>query len=261
MHTDILSPETVKKHMASSYASLTVARCLPSTNLALKEEALRGAPEGRVLIAEKQTAGRGRLGRSFFSPKGNIYLSVLFYPTLPLSVYAGRLTTLASLAVARAIESVCGLMPRIKWVNDLLLDGKKVCGILAEAVETKRGHAVILGIGINVAKTEFPKELRDIATAIGNHSAPPSRAPLIAAVLDELSALDLSRPERFMEEYKSRSAVLGNDILVLPYGKPSYTARAVDITADGALVVEKDGHILEISSGEVSIRPLDKEFL
>lgn len=252
----ILSKEAITSYLTVPYASVTVESSLPSTNLALKEAAIEGAPHGTVLVALRQTAGRGRLGRHFYSPEGNIYMSVLLRPDLPLSVYAGRLTTLASLAVARAIESVCGLSPTIKWVNDLLLDGKKVCGILAEAVTTAQDTAVILGIGINVAKQVFPAELSDIATAIGNHTLPPDRAKLIAAVLNELADLDPARPRLWIDEYKSRSAVLGQRIRVLPHGKPAYEALAVDIGEDGALIVEKNGETIAIASGEVSIRPI-----
>lgn len=255
-----LSAKTICEHLRSPMYHITVESVLPSTNTALKEAALHGAPHGEVLIAECQTAGRGRLGRAFFSPSGSgIYMSILLRPSLPLSVAAGRVTTLAALAVSRAIAHVSGIETRIKWVNDLLIGGKKVCGILAEAVSIGEENAVILGIGINVKNTAFPAELSEIATSLEAHGNAPHRNVLIAAILDELSLLDPARPQDWMQEYKERSAVLESTVKVLPFGGEPYEAVAIDVTDNGALVIERDGEKLEIFSGEVSLRLADKE--
>lgn len=258
--THPLSAKTICEHLRSPMYHITVESVLPSTNTALKEAALGGAPHGAVLIADCQTAGRGRLGRAFFSPSGSgIYMSVLLRPALPLTVAAGRITTLAALAVSRAIFRASGIETVIKWVNDLLIEGKKVCGILAEAVSIDEDNAVILGIGINVKNTAFPAELAEIATSLEDHGNPPDRNLLIAAILDELASLDPARPQDWMPEYKKKSAVLGNTVKLLPFGCESYEAVALDVTENGALIVERDGEKLEIFSGEVSLRPVDKE--
>lgn len=257
-----LSAKTICEHLHAQEYRVTVENVLPSTNTVLKEAALHGAPHGEVLIADFQTAGRGRLGRAFFSPSGSgIYMSVLLRPTLPLSVAAGRITTLAALAVSRAIARVSGIETRIKWVNDLLIEGKKVCGILAEAVSVGEENAIVLGIGVNVKNTAFPAELADVATSLEAHGNPPDRNLLIAAILDELSSLDPTCPQDWISEYKQRSAVLGNTVKLLPFGGESYEAVALDVTENGALVVERDGEKLEIFSGEVSLRLADKEFI
>ena len=258
--THHLSTKIIGEHLRSQAYHISVENALPSTNTALKEAALCGAPHGEVLIADCQTAGRGRLGRAFFSPGGSgIYMSVLLRPMLPLGVAAGRITTLAALAVSRAIFRTSGIETVIKWVNDLLIDGKKACGILAEAVSIGEENAVILGIGINVKSTAFPAELASIATSLEAHGNPPDRNLLIAAILDELALLDPARPEDWMPEYKKRSAVLGNTVKLLPFDGEPYEAVALDVTENGALVVERDGEKLEIFSGEVSLRPVDKE--
>ncbi len=253
-----LTAASILSRLESNGYFVTVEDCLPSTNLALKKAALAGAPHGTVCIADTQTEGRGRLGRSFFSPAGSgLYMSVLLRPTLPLSVVSGRITTMAALAVSRAIIRTTGLSPRIKWVNDLLLSGKKVCGILAEAVTIGKESAVILGIGVNVGRSAFPPELADIATSIHAHGKYPSRSVLAAAILDELAALDPADPDAWMPDYLALSATIGQDVRILPHGDEGFDAHAMDITRDGALIVERGGERLEISSGEVSLRPLD----
>ncbi len=250
-----LSASGILSHLSSDGYAVTVEECIPSTNLALKKMALSGAPHGTVLFANRQTEGRGRLGRTFHSPGDcGLYMSVLLRPALPLSVAAGRITTMAAVAVARAIIRTSGLCPRIKWVNDLLLGEKKVCGILAEAVTMGEESAAVLGIGINVGKQTFPKDLASIATTLYAHGKKVDRNLLGAAILDELSRLSPEKPQDYMPEYRSLSATLGSEVRVLPHDGEPYEAVALDITDDGALVIEKDGKTLEISSGEVSIR-------
>lgn len=256
-----LSRAAIDSLLQTKLYRITVEDSLPSTNTALKESALRGAPHGEVLIADYQTAGRGRLGRAFFSPSGSgVYMSVLLRSSLPLAVAAGRITTLAALAVSRAIFRTSGIRTSIKWVNDLLLGGKKVCGILAEAVNIGEENTVILGIGINVRETAFPDELTDIATSLEAHGNAPERSVLVAAILDELSRLDPAEPQAWIPEYKKHSAVLGNAVTVRPFGGEAYEAKAIDVTDDGALLVECGGERHTIFSGEVSLRLVNKEF-
>ena len=258
--TNDLSKKVICSHLRTEGYHITVEEVLSSTNTALKEAALRGAPHGEVLIADCQSAGRGRMGRAFFSPSGSgIYMSILLRPDLPLSTAAGRITTLAALATARAIAKTAGIKVEIKWVNDLLIDGKKVCGILAEAISMGEENAVILGIGVNVQETAFPAELTGIATSLAAHGNAPDRSVLIAAILDELALLDPMRPQDWMADYKERSAVLGKTVRILPFGSDPYEATALDVTDNGALVIERDGKRIEIFSGEVSLRLFDKE--
>ena len=144
---------------------------IDSTNRYLKELAATGAPEGTVVIANKQSAGRGRLGRSFFSPEEKgIYMSILLRPEIELE-RAVLITSMAAVAVARAVERVSTIPAQIKWVNDIFINRKKVCGILTEAgINTEKGSLdyAVLGIGVNVGSMEFPAELKEIATSVSN---------------------------------------------------------------------------------------------
>ena len=144
---------------------------IDSTNRYVKQLGAAGAPEGRVVIANRQSAGRGRLGRSFFSPgEKGIYMSVLLRPEIELE-RAVLITSMAAVAVARAIERVSDIPAKIKWVNDIFLNRKKVCGILTESginAETGKLEYAVLGIGVNVGSMEFPEELKGIATSVSN---------------------------------------------------------------------------------------------
>lgn len=231
-----------------------------STNSVLKELAMTGAPEGTVVIADKQSAGRGRLGRSFFSPEGaGIYMSVLLRPQIELQKSV-RITSMAAVAVACAMEKESGLFAQIKWVNDVFLNAKKVCGILAEAGFTPEGALdyVVLGIGVNVGRMEFPDELKEIATSVNNECGyeKVSRNELIAAILNEIEAwYPTIKDGSFIEENRRHSILLGRDILVLGTdGNASYKAKAVDLDDMGHLIIERNGKREELNSGEVSIR-------
>lgn len=232
-----------------------------STNRYLKELAVAGAPEGTVIIAEKQNAGRGRLGRSFFSPEEKgIYMSILLRPEIDLE-RSVRITSMAAVAVARAIEQVCGLSAQIKWVNDIFLNNRKVCGILTEAginaIEGILDYAV-LGIGINVGVMDFPEELQEIATSVSNECGfAVSKEVLIDAVLKELEDWYPTLWDgSFLEESKKRSILLGKEIQVVDETHPEggYLAKAIDINELGNLIIERDGSTRVLNSGEVSIR-------
>ena len=232
-----------------------------STNRYLKELAVEGAEEGTVVIADKQSAGRGRLGRSFFSPEEKgIYMSVLLRPEISLE-RSVLITSMAAVAVARAIEKVCGLPSKIKWVNDIFLNKKKVCGILTEAGIDEARQTLsyaVLGIGVNVGSMEFPEELREIATSVSNECG---FAVKKEALIDEiLKELELWYPTlwdgSFLEESKARSILLGKEIRVMDEMHPEggYSAKAVDINELGNLIIERDGSTQVLNSGEVSIR-------
>ena len=143
---------------------LHVYETLPSTNRTAHEAAQSGAQEFYTVIAKEQTAGRGRLSRSFHSPLGGTYFSTVLRPTVPIAQY-GTITPVAAVAVHRALHALTGVRTEIKWINDLLLDGRKVCGILAESGTDLAGKPfVVLGIGINTADVDFPPELWHTAT-------------------------------------------------------------------------------------------------
>ncbi len=234
---------------------------IDSTNRYVKELASSGAPEGTVVIAKKQSAGRGRLGRSFFSPEEKgIYMSILLRPELELQ-RAVLITSMAAVAVANAIERVSGLNAQIKWVNDIFVNQKKVCGILTEAgIDGENGSLeyAVLGIGVNVGFMEFPEELKEIATSVSNECGIEiNKEALIEEILKELERWypTLWNGE-FLKESKARSILLGKEILVIDASVSggSYEAKAVDLDEMGHLIIERKGKKELLNSGEVSIR-------
>lgn len=229
-----------------------------STNTRAKELAEGGCPDGTVVLANEQTAGRGRQGRRFYSPANSgIYLSAVVRPNNGWD--PSLLTSMCAVAVARAIESVADVAVKIKWVNDLLINGGKVCGILTESgmrPETAGFEYFIIGIGINCGKREFPAELRGTATSIENECGKQIDRNLLAArVCRELeSGLERLGSRVFLEESRRRSAVLGKTVTVVRNGV-EFSALAVNIDNDGALLVRKEnGELIRLNSGEVSIR-------
>lgn len=214
---------------------------IDSTNRVAKELARQGAPHGTAVLAERQTAGRGRLGRAFFSPEGGLYLSVILYPQCSPEDRA-LMTPMAAVAVCRALEQICGVSPGIKWVNDLHLGGKKLCGILCEGC----GDAVIVGIGLNLYTPEggFPAEIP--ATALD--------VPVDRRVLAEAIRQQLLQPGEFLAEYRERCLLLGKTVTVHPVMGEAYAARAVEIDDRCRLVVESCRGREALDSGEVSVR-------
>ncbi|MBQ5824938.1 MAG: biotin--[Clostridia bacterium] len=192
-----------------------------------------------LVVADEQTGGRGRNGKSFYSSnKGSVYMSVVLHPCVPFADAVG-VTTASAVAVSRAIEKVTGKSTEIKWVNDLYSGGKKVCGILCEAVG-KNGNvsAVIIGVGINLADCEFPDELAGIADTLGCDAS--LRDSLIAAVADELFSLSFGAlSEVLLDEYRRKSLVIGKCIDFYVNGQKN-TATAVGIDECGGLIIRKD---------------------
>ena len=262
MTQDLLSEARVRHYLHTDGVRLRLFRSISSTNTVLKGLAEAGEEEGLCLIAEEQTAGRGRLGRSFFSPpESGLYMSLLLRPTLP-AADAVNITACAAVAVAEAIESLAPVRAEIKWVNDILVDGRKVCGILAEsslAAESGRLDWLVVGIGINTRPPAegFPEELKTIAgSAFGSEPIPELRCRLAAAVLDRLmlSYRNLKSRE-ICEAYRKRSLVPGKEIRILSPGKDPEPAFALYIDEDYALIVRMpDGGIRRLTAGEVSIR-------
>lgn len=235
-----------------------------STNTRLKELARKGAPHGTVVLAGQQSAGRGRLGRSFHSPQGlGIYLSVLLRPPYPPQQLM-HLTCAAAVAMCDAVEQVTGVRPGVKWINDLVLGRRKLGGILTElSVDPKTGLTdyAILGIGINCRhrSEDFPPELQSIATSLLIEGMDIDPALLAAAMTEHLFRMDrelLSGKEAILERYRKDCITLGQDVVICQ-GDDRQPGKALDVDKEGALVVQlPDGSVKTVSSGEVSVRGL-----
>lgn len=261
--TDILSAAAVAKYLDARGQTLRleVFKSVASTNELVKALASGGEAEGKVILSEEQTAGRGRKGRPFFSPAGTgIYMSILLRPRLS-AADATLLTTSAAVAVALAIESVSGQSTQIKWVNDVFMNGKKVCGILTEAslsLESEWLDYAVLGIGINVAlpAAGFPAGLSEIATSVYKEDKPPGdlRNRLAAEVLNRFLGYYEQLKERlFLPEYRQRMMSLGKTVMVIKENQQQQ-ATAVDIDNDCRLkVLYPNGDEEYLSSGEVRI--------
>jgi len=237
---------------------------IDSTNREAKQLALSGAPHGTVVVAGEQTSGRGRQGRVFFSPHGTgIYMSLILRLDVP-STLALRITALAAVAVCRAIEQYSSRIAAIKWVNDVYLDGLKVCGILTEGIsgfESGRIESIVVGIGVNFAPPAegFPQEISGIATSLFPQITPTgiTRNHVCAAIIDQFFALlpHLQSPE-IIDEYRNRSIVIGRRVKVIRL-ENEYEADVEDITDNGSLSVRLDDGSTEfLSSGEISLRPI-----
>lgn len=266
-HSDLLSAEGIRPHLMKKLADkdISVFETIDSTNLEAKRRAMLGSGHFTTIVADQQTMGRGRFGRSFFSPPGcGIYVSVLLKPTPQQLSDATLITTAAAVAVCRAIESLTPLRPQIKWVNDLYLDGKKLCGILTEAVtdlESGAIESVVVGMGINFKHSEIalPEEVAAVAgTLFGIEQPTISRNRLVAEIINELFELwDGLSNRGFLTEYRSRSMLLGQEIVYSRAGE-KYAAIAEEIDDDGALIVRmNNGERITLRSGEVSVRPVN----
>lgn len=255
--TDELNAELIT---ACCGLPVEVFETLPSTNIVARERAAQGAPHGTVIVANTQSSGRGRRGRSFVSGGLGIYMTVILRPEAS-GADAALITTAAAVAVRDAVLEVCGKDCGIKWVNDLYLDGKKICGILTEAVtEVESGEirSVAVGIGVNFrgVAADFPPELREKAGFVlepGEGEA--ERNALIAAIAANLMERAAQTESReFMEEYRRRNIVLGRRVEYVRGGR-TCVATAVDIDGSGGLEVLRDDGVREIiTSGEVSVR-------
>lgn len=223
---------------------------LDSTNRKAKELALAGAPHGSVVIAGSQSAGRGRMGRSFCSPEGNLYFSMILRPECEPEKLM-HLTCWAAVAACDAVEAVVGIRPRVKWINDLVYGKKKLGGILTEMVlQQDAAPCAIIGIGINCL--HVPREVADMATSLTEMAQRPiSPAPMAAALAKALWASDyLHMPPR----YRDDCMTIGQPVKRMDNGQ---TGTALDVTDEGALVIAMDdGTVQRVFSGEVSVRGL-----
>ena len=261
---DILSCAGILSYLSDSYkpVSLDVYDTIDSTNRTAKEMAISGAKHGSIVIANSQSAGRGRYTRSFFSPaNGGLYISFVLHPDkLPFKNITS-ITAFASLVVCETIENLCDKTPKIKWVNDVYLKQKKICGILTESItvlESSQPQWIVLGIGINVntPDSSFPEEIRSVAGSIfPDGDAVFSRNQLAAEIIQRVlyPSLDFNETILF-KAYKEKLMMLGSKITVIQ-GAESYNATAIDLDDLGHLIIEKENGIVEtLHFGEISIR-------
>lgn len=266
---DALTEAEIRSFLGETAVVGRELRCfaeLDSTNNYLKTQT--AAPDGTAAVADSQTAGRGRMDRSFQSPKGRgIYLSVLLRPPLPPERLL-PVTALAGVAVCAAVERVCGVRPGLKWPNDPVLNGKKLCGILTEMsleAETGRVQSLVLGIGVNVGQgpEDFSPEVREMATSLLQALGQPvSRPRLTAALLEELdrayAALLAGDLSAYLAAYRRDCVNLGKTVQLIPFGGGEReTAQAVDVDGEFSLVIRgSGGRERTVRSGEVSVRGL-----
>lgn len=257
---NILSETAIRKALGPDCGTyrFDIHRTLDSTNTRAKALALENTCDSAVVIADSQSAGRGRVGRRFWAPPGTgLYISVMCRMDMDMNA-SPSVTTYAAVAVCRAIEKLCSGKVQIKWVNDLFMNGKKVCGILTEAglnFETGRSEYIVVGIGVNVLGRTFPDDIAQVATSIEKSCGETvSRNQLAAEILRELGDIRQNVFDRtHMTEYRRRCFIIGRDITVIR-GDMQYPAKALDIDPDGALVIQTADGIAHINSGEVSVR-------
>ena len=259
---DLLTKETVRTylHTKSMGSTLYVMPSVDSTNDECRRLLGKGAAHGTVVAANEQTAGKGRQGRTFCSPPGTgLYVSVLIKQKLSLKD-APLLTVCAAVATAHAIDSLYHAHTQIKWVNDLFLNGKKFCGILTESevsLESGQTEYAVIGIGINVRNTRetMPPELQKMVTSLEEEilDCQVCRAQLMAAILYELEQLLPHLTERtFLQEYRSRSCLLGKTVELIQEDGTRKKVAAVDISDDCGLVVrDRFGNVETLHSGRI----------
>lgn len=263
-NNNILSKEIIKKNTTAKIfgKEIDILKTVDSTNNYLKLKAQDKADEGLVAIAEQQTEGKGRKGKSFFSPAGSsIYMSVLLKPKIKIS-NINLITIIAAISVVEAIYNTTEIQTSIKWVNDVMYNNKKLCGILTEAsIEGESGdiNYIVLGIGINVKKINFPDDIKNVATSLGNiTSIDYNRNELIGQLLNQLennyNKLFSNNQCELINSYRNYLSMLGNEINVI-LSDSTYRAKALDIDENAHLIIQlPSGEITKINCGEISIK-------
>ncbi len=245
-----ISGKYIKEKLKNTPYKVHVKHSVTSTNSIMKKRALKKNCTYQVLVAAKQTAGRGRMGREFYSPsQSGVYMSVA------LEINDGEnpllITTDAAVCAARILEKISGKKAYIKWVNDIYIENRKVCGILTEGV----GKFAVLGIGINVLapKNGFPEEIKNRAGALLEKKKPHIREEVAIEFLREFAKMyKIEEREKILEEYRNRSMIIGKEITILDTEEK---AQALEISEDYSLIVKKEnGEKVKLSSGDVSIR-------
>lgn len=249
--------EPIREYTASGFLVREFSS-LGSTNDYLKGLSGEESIDRLCTVAHTQTGGKGRLGRKFFSPDGGLYLSALFKKRLPIST-ASLITPAAAVAVAEAIESLGVKNIGIKWVNDLIFEGKKICGILTETKIAPDGSALesfVVGIGVNLFEPEggFPDEIKNRAGAVFKNRDESLRGRLVGEILSRLGRVGEAAAEKsFVESYRERSVLIGKEILVLENGRET-PATALGIDGDCRLIVRTDAGKRTLFCGEVSLK-------
>lgn len=263
---DILSEDELLIELEKSRLgdSIYYFKSIDSTNNYAKKLALEGAVEGTMVLSDEQVGGRGRLGRTWISPSGtSIYMSMILRPTIEPNE-AAKITEITAAAVANAVSGVTNIEAGIKWPNDIILDNKKICGILTEMnAELNNINYVIVGIGINVNMDEFPDEISNVATSIKNVlGREVSRKDIVINIVREFEKLyydfvNTGSLKKTVDICKNKSVTLGKIVRIINK-RETIIAEAIDITEDGELVIKKeDGEIINVISGEVSVRGID----
>lgn len=255
---DIVTEAGIKQYLLNdSIFTFEILDSASSTNSLMREKTTRN--EGYTIVAKEQTQGVGRLNRSFFSPKNTgIYFSLLLKPDLEASETI-NITTMAAVAVCKAIEETTDIKPQIKWVNDIYVDGKKICGILTQgsfSMENSKTEYIILGIGINIyaPKDGFPKEITDTAGSLLSHQEANMKNKLVARVLDHFWDMYRNMKQKEISElYKQYSFVVGKRVMI--HGaNGSVPAKVLDINEKCNLIVQfNNGNTDVLSSGEITI--------
>ncbi len=227
-----------------------VYKNIDSTNNEAKKQARLGEKMPCLICAETQSAGRGRLGRSFYSPEGTgLYMSLAYIAKGDMAS-AVTITSAAAVATAKAIDKLCGTDCKIKWVNDIYVNDRKVCGILAEAVSRDSENVIIVGIGINCTTIDFPDDIKSRAGSVGMVD----RSALAAEITKNLLVYAEDSFDRsWLAEYKDRSIVLGREITYIE-NDAEHIAFATDIDENGGLVINEKGNKKTLFTGEISIK-------
>lgn len=249
---DIITEELIRSRLESNLKVIYYPT-IDSTNTEAKRLIANGENAEMLIVADEQTAGRGRQGKSFYSPAlTGIYMTYVYHPMNSLN-NAVAITTSASVAVCKAIEALTNKQPEIKWVNDVYLDDKKICGILTEAVtdfETGTVTSIIIGIGMNIKTVDFPSDIKNASSLNANVK----RSDLIGAITNELRKINTAGYDEFIEYYRKHSMIIGKKINFIQNDKVT-PAIATEIDENGGLVVTlENGKTQTLKSGEISIR-------
>lgn len=256
--SDQLSVAEIKKYLKFP-ASIFIKKSLDSTNNEAKRMLINNCEDFSLIIANSQTQGRGRKGKTFFSPENSgIYFSIILKPNLKIDE-ALKITIAASLAVTRSIEKLTCKTTSIKWVNDILIENKKIAGILTEAIsdfETRTIETIILGIGINFSTNYFPDEILNTSTSIFYNEKPSiTRNHLIAEIVNEIHSLIFNLADSdLISEYKKKSSVIGKNVFIY-HNSILEEVFVNDINEDGYLMVKtKNNEDIILNSGEISLK-------
>lgn len=256
---DILSEKEIREKLETGRElKIIIYPTIDSTNNEAKRLIANGLEGVALIIADEQSGGRGRRGRGFFSPAGaGVYMTLVLRPRVSMSE-AASLTTAAAVAVALAVERLSGKHVEIKWVNDVYLEGRKICGILTEAIgdfESGSVQSVLVGIGINMYSCEFPEEIRERAASLCTGTMGINRNEMIAAVTNEVMRLYADLGDKsYLKPYREHSMVIGREVDYYENDKP-VRAFALDVDDTGALIVKnEDGSIKTLSGGEITLR-------